>query len=200
MAVEMFVSIPFPPAAYQAEAGFTGMKTRQSMLPLFSACFIVHLPNFPSSAAVIRNSAAFARCLARNRQRKGRRCATASTWTFFASLPAPATSWRRRRRRWGWRRWHSPVMRGRWRWRRHPPSVAVVMVAVCYRASGHASSRCGHCDSGECDCRERRDEFDLVHCRVPFILCASPFSRLHRVRTIRRDFLTKNSDYWKIPA
>jgi len=31
----------------------------------------------------------------------------------------------------------------------------------------------------------------LVHCRVPFVLCASPFSRLHRVRASRRKFLTK---------
>jgi len=70
--------------------------------------------------------------------------------------------------------------------------VAVMMV-VRYRSSCHVVSRLRHCNPGECDCRERRDEFDLVHCRVPFILCASPFSRLHRVRTIRWNFLTKFS-------
>ena len=32
----------------------------------------------------------------------------------------------------------------------------------------------------------------LVHCRVPFVVRASPFSRLHRDRTIRRKFLTKD--------
>lgn len=31
----------------------------------------------------------------------------------------------------------------------------------------------------------------LVHCRVPFVVRASPFSRLHKDRTIRRKFLTK---------
>ena len=71
--------------------------------------------------------------------------------------------------------------------------MAVVMVALDV-ATWDVASRLRHCNPGECDCRERRDEFDLVHCRVPFILCASPFSRLHRVRTIRREFLTKDLD------
>ena len=31
----------------------------------------------------------------------------------------------------------------------------------------------------------------VVHCRVPFVIRASPFSRLHWVRTTRRRFLTK---------
>ena len=40
----------------------------------------------------------------------------------------------------------------------------------------------------------------LVHCRVPFILCASPFSRLHRVRTHRRKFLTNfQTRYLRLP-
>ena len=41
--------------------------------------------------------------------------------------------------------------------------------------------------------RERHHHllYCLVHCRVPFVVRASPFSRLHRDRTIRRNFLTK---------
>ena len=41
--------------------------------------------------------------------------------------------------------------------------------------------------------RERHHHllYCLVHCRVPFVIRASPFSRLHKDRTIRRNFLTK---------
>ena len=81
-------------------------------------------------------------------------------------------------------------MRGRRRWR-HPPMVAVVMMmVVCDHAAIHVSS--GKCGAGECDCGEGRDEFDLVHCRVPFVDRARPFSRLHKDRTIHRKFLTKD--------
>ena len=80
---------------------------------------------------------------------------------------APAPRWRRG---WRWRRWrrcHSPVMRGRGRRWRHPPMVAVVMMMVVRdHAAIHVSS--GERGSGECDCGERRDEFDLVHGMVPF--------------------------------
>lgn len=69
--------------------------------------------------------------------------------------------------------------------------VAVVMMVVaCDHAAIHVAS--GERGSGECDCSEGRYEFDLVHCRVPFVIRASPFSRLHRDRTIRRNFLTKD--------
>ena len=85
--------------------------------------------------------------------------------------------WRRRWRRWHspvmrwwrrrWRRWHSPVMRRRRRRRRHPPMVAMVMMmVVCNHAAIHVST--GERGSGECDCGEGRDEFDLVHGMVPF--------------------------------
>ena len=42
--------------------------------------------------------------------------------------------------------------------------------------------------------RERHNHllYCLVHCRVPFVVRASPFSRLHKDRTIRRNFLTKD--------
>ena len=42
--------------------------------------------------------------------------------------------------------------------------------------------------------RERHHHllYCLVHCRVPFVVRASPFSRLHKDRTIRRNFLTKD--------
>ena len=42
--------------------------------------------------------------------------------------------------------------------------------------------------------RERHHHllYCLVHCRVPFVIRASPFSRLQKGRTIRRNFLTKD--------
>ena len=67
--------------------------------------------------------------------------------------------------------------------------VAVVMVAVCDHAAIHVSS--GERGTGKCDCGKGRDEFDLVHGMVPFFVRASPFSRLQKDRTIRRNFLTK---------
>jgi hypothetical protein len=66
----------------------------------------------------------------------------------------------------------------------------VMMMVVCDHAAIHVST--GERCSGECDCGERRDKFDLVHCHVPFVIRASPFSRLHNDRTIRRNFLTKD--------
>lgn len=105
--------------------------------------------------------------------------------THLSSLPAPATSWRRRRRRWGWRRWHSPVMRGRWRWRRHPPSVAVVMVALDV-ATWDVASRLRHCDACECDYGEDRNEFYLVHVVVPFFVCGCEFAVRLKLRSARR--------------
>ena len=69
--------------------------------------------------------------------------------------------------------------------------VAVVMMMVVRdHAAIHVPT--GERCSGECDCGEGRDEFDLVHCRVPFVIRASPFSRLQKDRTIRRNFLTKD--------
>jgi hypothetical protein len=68
--------------------------------------------------------------------------------------------------------------------------AVVVMMVMRDHAAIHVST--GERCSGECDCGERRDEFDLVRGVVPFFLYrASPFSRLHRDRTIRRNFLTK---------
>jgi hypothetical protein len=68
--------------------------------------------------------------------------------------------------------------------------AVVVMMVVRDHATIHVST--GKCGTGECDCGESRDEFNLVHCRVPFVIRASPFSRLHKDRTIRRNFLTKD--------
>ena len=68
--------------------------------------------------------------------------------------------------------------------------VAVMMMVVCDHAAIHVST--GERGSGEYDCGEGRDEFDLVHDMVPFFVRASPFSRLHRDRTIRRNFLTND--------
>ena len=54
--------------------------------------------------------------------------------------------------------------------------------------SGHrrAPERAAH--------RERHNNllYCLIHCRGPFVVRASPFSRLHKDRTIRRKFLTKD--------
>lgn len=66
----------------------------------------------------------------------------------------------------------------------------VVMMVMRDHAAIHVST--GKRGSGECDCGERRDEFDLVHGMVPFFVRASPFSRLQKDRTIRRNFLTKD--------
>ena len=57
-------------------------------------------------------------------------------------------------------------------------------------ASGSRHSRSVKCAAD----RERHHHllYCLVHCRVPFVIRASPFSRLHRDRTIRREFLTKD--------
>ena len=68
--------------------------------------------------------------------------------------------------------------------------VMVMMMVVRDHAAIHVST--GKCGTGECDCGEGRDEFDLVHGMVPFVIRASPFSRLHKDRTIRRKFLTKD--------
>ena len=66
----------------------------------------------------------------------------------------------------------------------------------CFPLGWSVSLRCGHSRAGESAAdRERHHNllYCLVHCRVPFVIRASPFSRLHRVRTIRRNFLTKFS-------
>ena len=55
--------------------------------------------------------------------------------------------------------------------------------------------RSGHRRSEECAAHRERHHhllYCLVHCRVPFVVRASPFSRLHKDRTIRRNFLTKD--------
>ena len=57
------------------------------------------------------------------------------------------------------------------------------------------ASGCGDCRSAKSAAdRESHNHllYCLVHCRVPFVIRASPFSRLHRDRTIRRNFLTKD--------
>ena len=66
----------------------------------------------------------------------------------------------------------------------------VMMMVVCDHAAIHVPS--GERGTGKCDCGEGRDEFDLVHGVLPFVVRASPFSRLHKDRTIRRNFLTKD--------
>ena len=57
-----------------------------------------------------------------------------------------------------------------------------------------ASFRCSHRRSAKSAAdRERHHHllYCLVHCRVPFVFRASPFSRLHRDRRLRPNFLTK---------
>ena len=57
--------------------------------------------------------------------------------------------------------------------------------------------RSGHRRATECAAHRKRHHnllYCLVHCRVPFVIRASPFSRLHKDRTIHREFLTKDLD------
>ncbi len=46
--------------------------------------------------------------------------------------------------------------------------AVVMMMVVCDHAAIHVSS--GERSTSECDCGERRDEFDLVHGMVPFFV------------------------------
>ena len=46
--------------------------------------------------------------------------------------------------------------------------AVVMMMVVCDHATIHVST--GERGSGECDCGESRDEFDLVHGMVPFFV------------------------------
>ena len=46
--------------------------------------------------------------------------------------------------------------------------AVVMMMVVCDHTASHVSS--GKRGSGECDCGEGRDEFDLVHGMVPFFV------------------------------
>ena len=94
----------------------------------------------------------------------------------FASLgsclpPIPVPVRRRRGRRWWgwWRRWRRRRGRGL-----EVPSVMVVMAMVNASPRHRRSGRC-HCDPGECDCSNCRDEFDLVHGVVPFFVCGYLF-------------------------
>ena len=51
--------------------------------------------------------------------------------------------------------------------------AVVMMVVVRDHAAIHVST--GKRGSGECDCGERRDEFDLVHGMVPFFVLGYVF-------------------------
>lgn len=50
-----------------------------------------------------------------------------------------------------------------------PTMMMVMMMVVVDASSVHATSGCSHSDTCDCDSRKSGDEFDLVHCRVPFI-------------------------------
>lgn len=61
----------------------------------------------------------------------------------------------------------------------------------------HCVRRVRHSRSAKCaaDCESHHQLlYGLVHCRVPFVLRASPFSCLHNVRTLRLKILAKS---WK---
>ena len=47
--------------------------------------------------------------------------------------------------------------------------MMVMMMVVVDTSTVHVSSRRSHSDTCNCDSRKSGDEFDLVHCRVPFI-------------------------------
>ena len=55
--------------------------------------------------------------------------------------------------------------------------VAVVMMVMRDHAAIHVSTSKG--GSGECDCGEGRDKFDLVHGVVPFFFTAQAHSRAY---------------------
>lgn len=55
--------------------------------------------------------------------------------------------------------------------------AAVMMMVVCDHAATHVPS--GEHSTGECDCGEGRDEFDLVHGMVPFFVIAQAHSRAY---------------------
>lgn len=83
--------------------------------------------------------------------------------------------WRRRRRR--WRRLEVPsvmvvvmVDASASHWRSGCSALASLGYPLApYGSLGpHCVRRVRHCDSGDCDCGECRDEFDLVHGVVPF--------------------------------
>lgn len=51
-----------------------------------------------------------------------------------------------------------------------PTVVMMVVVTMAVDSSiVHVSSGRSHSDTCDCDSRESDEEFDLVHCRVPFI-------------------------------
>ena len=106
---------------------------------------------------------------------------------LICSSMLPTATAPRRRRGWRRRRWreHSPVMRGRRRRWRHPPMVAVMMVVVCDHAAILVSTRRGERGTGEYDCGEGRDEFDLVHGMVPFWFGVVCFVK-SKLRLVRR--------------
>ena len=55
--------------------------------------------------------------------------------------------------------------------------AVVVMMVVRDHAATHVST--GERGTSECDCGERRDEFDLVHGMVPFFFTAQAHSRAY---------------------
>ena len=71
-----------------------------------------------------------------------------------------------------------------------PPVMMAVMMMVD-GSTVHVSAWRSNGSSGDCDSRKSGDEFDLVHGMVPFYFRASPFSRLHNVRIVLSNFLTK---------
>ena len=64
--------------------------------------------------------------------------------------------------------------------------------SACSRPHGLRARLRGGYESAAHRKRHNHLLYCLVHCRVPFVVRASPFSRLHKDRTIRRKFLTKD--------
>lgn len=73
-----------------------------------------------------------------------------------------------------------------WRRRSHRRGCfAAVWMVAFWRGDYRSAKYAAYCES------HHQLLYCLVHCRVPFVFRASPFSRLHRVRTSRQKFLTK---------
>jgi len=56
--------------------------------------------------------------------------------------------------------------------------MAVVVMVPLDVSDRNLASRLRQCDSGEGNCRESGDEFDLVHGVVPFFACCSVFRQM----------------------
>ena len=183
------------------------------MIPFFVCCFV-----FPSNRGAYQSAdksakkrgADFAPVL-----RMERATVMAVVVTMVALRFVMSRRGRRRRcltrRSMPWRMAHRRLVQHRWcpfrcfhRRRRtalgrrvplrggHCPATRLSHSSACSRPYGLRARLRGGYESAAHGERHHHLLYCLVHCRVPFVIRASPFSRLHKVRIRRRKFLTKN--------